>query len=274
MYTKFIKSGDVIEIYQYEKDPTSTGCRKRVQPETGVKRLRVARNRRPDNVRRLRRGFVRLVRANTTTDNPPALITLTMRAIVSIEEASPYLTVFFQTLRKNHGTGFRYIAVPEFQKRGAVHYHCLVWGLPDDIIFNETPYVAWCKKTYRQHSLVRRYVEWCFEKSFDPRESRGTRYLQACWARGFVDCVPTDGSPKLAGYLAKYMSKAMQDERLGGKRAYYPSRNVLRPMLANTAQFLDHSKLIWGVDNELITSREFDTVWLGRCLYRMYKPVE
>lgn len=273
-YTKFIKSGNIIELYSYEKNPTTTGHRKRVRKEADDSGTPRSRNRRPDNLRRLRKGFIRLVRANTSTDDPPALITLTMRANVSLETASPLLTRFFQTLRKNHGSGFRYIAVPEFQKRGAVHYHCLVWGLPEDIIFHETPYAAWGKKSYRQHTLVRRYVDWAAERSRDIRDSRGERYLQAVWGYGYVDCVPTDGSAKLAGYLAKYMSKAMRDERLNNKRAYYPSRNILRPLFQNSSILLSHTKEIWGVDNELISEREFDTLYMGRCVYKLFKLVE
>jgi len=273
-YTKLIKSGDVIELYQYEKNPVSTGRRKRVPKTTDGVRPSRSPDRRPDNIRRLRKGFIRLVRSNLVGDAPPAFVTLTTGANLSLETGALCFTQFVKTLRSYVGDSFRYIAVPEFQKRGAIHFHVLIWGLSDELIFNETPYVAWCKKSYRQHDLVRRYVDWCFEKSLDPRESRGTRFLQTAWGRGFLDIVPTDGSPKLAGYLAKYMSKTMSDERLGGRRAYYSSRNILRPMLETSAISLAYAKELWGGDIELTSEREFDTIWLGRCIYKMFKPVE
>lgn len=270
-YTKVITSGSMVEVYQYEKEPSLTVKRqKHVRPTSESGRPPITIERRIDNVRRVRKGFIRLVRANCSTATPPALLTLTMSSIVSISEANRYFNRFTKLLAKEAKGSFKYIGVPEFQKRGAVHYHVLVWGLSDSIIFNETPYVAWCKKTYKQPKLVRRFLDWCVEKSLDPQDSRGTRFLQATWGYGYVDCVPTDGSPALAGYLAKYMQKSMHDVRLSGKRGYFCSRNVLRPLLFKSTAILSNAKLILGGELTLLTEREFSTQWLGTAKYQLF----
>lgn len=235
-YTKSIYSGEYLEIYHYEKAPKLTGRkhRKRETPSDG--RRPDPKPRRYDNILRLRKKFIRLVRSNTSPANPPTLLTLTMRTNVGIETGLPLFNRFTQRAARTFGSSFKYIGVPEFQKRGAIHFHLLVWGIND-------------------------YAD----------QERDTRYLQNLWGYGYVDCVRTDGSPKLAGYLAKYMQKALHDERLIGKRAYYVSRNVSRPLQFSHALVATYSKQIIGKDMKLVTEREFDTEWLGKCTYRLLR---
>lgn len=233
-YTKTIYSGDIIEIYHYERKPRITGRNHAVRKKASTSGHSRPKQRRYDNVRRVRKGFIRLVRANTNPDSPPALLTLTTSANLSIQEAGPRFNQFIKRAQKIYGSSFRYIAVPEFQERGAIHYHALVWGINPEHVAKE----------------------------------RGTRFLQALWRTGFLDCTSTDGSPKLAGYLAKYMQKAMHDERLCGKKAYYTSRNVSRPLYYSHALISQYAPEIFGRKSVLITERKFDTEWLGECRYQ------
>lgn len=240
-YSKTIYSGNYLETYEYEKAPRITARRRKSVSKT-QKQLRDTdiKPRSPANIRRLRKNFIRLVRSNLTGEVAPAFLTLTMLSIVGIETASGCFNQFSKILARQYGSSIRYIAVPEFQKRGAVHYHCLVWGLPDKVINDE----------------------------------RDTRYLQRCWAYGYVDIIPTDGSPKIAGYMAKYMQKSMSDIRIRGKRAYNASRNVLRPVYFPSPQVVEMSDLIFGtVDKSVLTERTFDTEWLGRCRYRLIRLI-
>lgn len=235
-YTKLIRSGDILEVYRYEKNlPIRRRIRKQ---DTYQKRRNKITTRSPDSVRRAKKSFFRIVRSNLIPDQPPALLTLTMSQNLPYAASSRIFTRFAAKLSRYH-KGIRYIAVPEFQKRGAVHWHIILWGLNEKI-----------------------------------QTESETRYISRIWLRGFVDGLITDGSPKLAGYLAKYMSKAMQDIRLGGKKAYYSSHNILRPMSVSSGnesiQNFYQEHLMPGVDN-LLTEREFDTEWLGRCHYQQFK---
>lgn len=232
MYRKLLVSGSVIETYEYQKHPSAPPKRIKRRRYSSLSRL----VRRKDNVFRLRNNFKRLVWANTNRKSPASLITLTMFEVYTVKVAWSIFTKFIQILRATYGRSFRYIAVPEFQKRGAVHFHALFWELPQDLVDNE----------------------------------RDTRVLQRTWAMGFVDAVPTDGSTKLAHYLAKYMSKAMQDERLLRAKAYVSSRNCLRPVSIRSEAVFDLFTEKLTVDKPLQHTKEYDTKWLGRCVYKIY----
>ena len=117
---------------------------------------------------------------------------------------------------------------------------------------------------------------------------RKYRTIQNSWGLGYVDCIPTDGSPKLAKYLSKYMSKAVQDYRLVGAKAYSRTRGLLSPASFNSEKIgsfsralesigLSHKvvdQLYFGknvvVDKAPEAYGEFDTVWLGKCRYSRY----
>jgi len=248
-YTKIVKSGDIIEIYQYERPLTPK--KPRVSSIQGLRKTSVfaTKKRRSDNLYRLRKGFIRICNANLSRDEAPAFATFTMYQIVPLKRAVVCFSGFAQRLRRKIGRNFRYIAVPEFQERGAVHFHVLFWGLPHGYVDEITSKEA---KDITEEDLY----------------EANSRVLQNIWGRGYVDCFRTDGSPKLAAYFAKYMQKHMQDVRLGGEKAYYCSRNIVRPMsvAGNTvASFIDD---IVPVDNSLVQSRTYMSEWLGRTHYK------
>jgi len=130
-YIKFIKSGNLLEYFEYEKTP-HVSRKKKIN--TGRKK---SSSRRVDNVKRLKRQFVRIVRSNIEGVGVPVFFTFTMVEVVRIDVAYRLFTAFIQRFRKEFGADTRYIAVPEFQKRGAVHFHALIWGVPNLIVENE-----------------------------------------------------------------------------------------------------------------------------------------
>lgn len=251
MYTKIIKSGDLIELYEYEKEPVTRRQRIHFRGCTHIEcgtsrrchRLFVP-SRRFKNLYAARKAFYRLVRCNLVGD-PPCFLTVTMLDIVPLVVANKLFTSFLHRLGRGRRDKFRFIAVPEFQKRGAVHYHLLVWGFTRDELKNEIY----------------------------------TRAIQRQWGYGYVDAVPTDGHAKLAGYLAKYMYKTMQDVRLSGKKAYSTSRNLLRPVQGSSSKspsLVDFIKKEWCIDSAVDNSiapektREYTTQWLGKGRYSLF----
>jgi len=233
MYLKIIQSHDQYEIYRYENAPLETKHRiSRRGVERGPRRVI---QRSFANTRRARKDFIRLVRSNLTGESCPSFLTLTMRDIVSVEVAYSCLKGFFRTFRDIVGPDFKYIAVPEYQKRGAVHFHILLWGCSEEMIKNE----------------------------------RSTRTIQNLWALGYVDIVPTDGNPKLAGYLGKYMSKSLLSNNLGFSKAYTCSRNVLRPVSHTSLETLKIPDGFWSGDNVVLTERKYEVPWLGECTYQL-----
>jgi hypothetical protein len=139
--------------------------------------------------------------------------------------------------------GVRYIAVPEFGKKGTkrLHLHLLVWNLPEEIIYYE----------------------------------RANRTIANMWGGGFVDLFKTDGSFKLAGYLAKYLSKALSDNRLLGQKSYVTSRNVSRPTYSNSELMLSYLSDSWELSTlNPVQCKSYDTMWLGRCNKTTYELEE
>jgi len=192
-WEKVRRSGDLLEYWKYERTPIGyqRGRLKRTEGvDSSRKRYKKHVRRRPDNVRRAAAAFRRLVRANLVGTENPALLTLTMLQILPIKTSGGLLTEFFVRARTRFGKQFKYIAVPEFQQRGAVHYHVIIF---------DSPYIP-------------------------------NAELNNMWGHGysFIEKSYTDVF-HLSNYMTKYLTKE-RDRRLYGKRAYFPSRSLLRPV--------------------------------------------
>lgn len=238
-----------MEIYEYEKDISLYQRPRRraksdvpdpvLAPDGGDPLSERQLGKRRDNARRAQLAFSRFVRSNIDGVVSPILLTLTYAENQeNLRIAYGDFRSFSQALRYRFGKGFRYICVPEFQKRGAVHFHALIWGLPESVLLQE----------------------------------RNTREIALLWGLGFVYIKPTDGSEKLSTYLAKYMTKAYLDPRLAHCKAYVGSRNCARPKV------MSNFSPIWPVleDYEISTKpclqeKHYMTQWLGRGKYRRYQ---
>jgi hypothetical protein len=247
-YTKIIISGDNVEKYEYEKEPRPVvrGHRKRkinndkedLGADGGHTLSEEQLGKRQDNARRTGMVFRRIVASNLSGVKPPLLLTLTYKKnIKDIEVGYKDYRSFVQALRNKFGKAFSYIAVCEFQKRGAIHFHALFWGLPSEIFLQE----------------------------------RQTRTIALIWKHGYVYMKETDGNDKLSSYLAKYMVKTFTDPRLKNKKSYLASRNIKRPKIIAGEDFS-----FWSVDDEYIGDRkpivdtQYDTLRMGRCRYRYW----
>jgi len=234
-FTKAILSGSLLEIYEFQKRlPEKRPGRKKPQRNP----FRRNPQRRHDNIQRSRKLIRRIIRANLIGKENPAFITLTMYQDVSIPTSWTAFSAFTARLRVLYGKRIKYCAVLELQERGAPHFHILIWGINQDHVIREF--------------------------------SRSSRFLQHQWLRGSLDILPTNGSPALAGYLTKYVSKQMHDPRFSGQKNYVCSRNMLRP-LQTSGNTLPYDPELIPVDKPLAHSHEFDTIWLGRATYKSYE---
>lgn len=196
-----------VEHYFYEKFPTQKSSYIR----TVSKRVRNPFSpRRPDNLRASKRSFVRYVLSAIATFGPPSICTLTYAE----HETSPRngfhdLRNFILRMRKS-GIYCTYIAVPEYQKSGRLHLHLLMWGLPPNV----------ASRTDSTGQIIH-------------GTERKNRRIAKIWGKGFVDIVQTDGSERLASYLAKYFTKAYNDPRFIGIRLFHRSRDIPKPFIYN-----------------------------------------
>jgi hypothetical protein len=193
---------------------------------------------RADNARRASMAFRRIITSNLVGAGAAILVTLTYADnFTDLTGAYQHTTAFNQSLRYRYGKAFSYVFVPEFQKRGAVHFHALYWGLPEELF----------------------------------HEERKNRTLSKIWGHGFVFLKETDGNEKLAFYLAKYFTKAFVDPRLVNFKCYVASRNVKRPLVQMGPFNIDMVLEDYGAEQEPIIDRTYSTHWLGEGRYRLFK---
>ena len=117
---KVIRTRHITEVYEFAHVPHCAGGRKREESVEADRHRRTANKRRRDYVRRL-------IAANFGGGDK--FITLTFREnLQDVQEAYRAWKAFRERLRRRWPE-FRAVAVVEFQKRGAVHYH-MICDLP------------------------------------------------------------------------------------------------------------------------------------------------
>ena len=127
-------------------------------------------------------------------------ITLTFKEnITDIKYANKRFRYFIDKIQRVY-KDLKYICIPEFQKRGATHYHLLTnIDVNNDLIY---------KQLDNEYFLHIKY-----------------------WNDGFtkVDKLKND-IKKIIGYISKYMTKDI-DNRLFNCHRYFYSRNLIRPKI-------------------------------------------
>lgn len=249
LYTKVVSYADILEIYEYEKRPTNTGGNRKPNEDSndGKNLVDVGQDtpqpsqspqiREERSVKRAVVAFRRLVRANLRFAENPILVTLTYEEnMADWETGRKDFNTFARNIKYTFGSGVRYICVSEFQKRGALHYHALFWGVPPCVV----------------------------------RAERDTRLVASLWGKGFVFLKETDGHAKLSSYLVKYFSKSMKDNRLFGKKLYIASRNVLRPVVDKNAMLMPYLHLS---TYKTLHKSEYMTLYMGIGRYRRLQEI-
>jgi hypothetical protein len=135
---------------------------------------------------------------NNNTPFWPSFLTLTFKEnITDVKEGNYLQSKFIKRLNyyiyKTKKTQIKYLSVIEFQKRGAIHYHIIFFNMP-----------------------------------MIPKKE-----LAEIWEHGFIIIKGLDKEQNVAGYLTKYMTKGNIDSRLRGKKRYFRSRGLLKPVEIN-----------------------------------------
>lgn len=156
------------------------------------------------NINRSKFQLQRLIKANEKEFK--TFITLTFSDNVkSIKDANKVFNSF-RTYIKKLKNDFKYVCVPEFQKRGAVHYHLLTnINYTDFNLLSQNEVKLWDPK---------------FKKWQIGRNIKG-------WNKGY-SLVINMKDINVIGYLSKYMTKDI-DNRLFGFRRYLNSNNLIKP---------------------------------------------
>jgi len=252
-YAKIIQYGDITEVYNYEKDLVHTPKRplSALQKKRAKEARLARRTRRISSLRRSRNSFFRLVHHNSVLADRINFLTLTFPYDIDKKEAQKAQARFFQRLTESirlvdGQVSLSYISVPERTKRGWLHYHILVYNLP--------PYYG---------SSTKEDPTICIE--------RKTRNLQRLFGKGFLDLgITTHVTEGLAGYMAKYMAKNLENGGLKAGRGYSASHNIKKVGSFGGNSLFEYPDY-WVGDKLANKWKTFDTLWLGQCNYYKYK---
>jgi len=177
--------------------------------------------RRDDSLSRTRSKLYRYIHSNIRQHGPypPVFLTLTYKEnIADLKQTNRHYKLFIKRLSYKAGHNLRYICIPEFQERGAVHYHAMFFNLP----------------------------------KFTPLE------LTATWSHGHIRVEMARNIKNLAAYMAKYISKEITDARLKGHRILLTSRGLLKPVTYDNedVDFFLLNNVILKVESQIVTQRK------------------
>lgn len=213
-HIKLIDCGDFVRIYQFQNDKFKLDSSfkkkhniKNIDTDTLSKKANLNKYKSINIINAIRsnNSIQCLARANSNSWN--TFITLTFADnITDISFANKKFNQFISNVRKLK-SDFKYLAVPEFQKRGAVHYHLL-----SNLNYDDGVIIPQKNKKGKALKI-------------------DTLYDIKCWSFGFcrVDFI-NKNYKKIFSYLTKYMTKDI-DDRLFSKKRYLFSHNLNRPII-------------------------------------------
>ena len=242
---KLIQSGDVIEIYEYSEGYIKgyTLTENEIERRKGFK-SNTDTDSRERSLRRAKANLRRLINANVGQygrEFTAKFLTLTFREnIQDIKQANYEFSKFIKRLNyRLYGTkqvNLKYTTVIEFQKRGAIHYHTIIYNMP--------------------------YLK--------------ADELSSIWGNGFIKINNIDNIDNVGAYVGEYLGKAdkgqgkdIEDDRLRGQKTYFSSRGLFRPVE------ITDKKIVEQVADALLNRKPtytatYENEYLGIVTYKQY----
>ena len=245
MKKKIVQSGDIIEIYDYSKGylkgyentRTDSGRKKGVVSDDYDKH-------RKQVLQRAKRDLRRLINANVGQygkEFTAKFLTLTFKENVQdIKQANYEFKKFIKRLNyKLYGTkkaNLKYTTVIEFQKRGAIHYHTILYNMP--------------------------YLK--------------ADEIANIWENGFIKINKIDEVDNVGAYVGEYLGqaekgqgKSAEDDRLRGQKTHFSSRGLFKPVEITDKKIVE--QVTAALLNEKATySATFENEHLGNITYKQY----
>jgi hypothetical protein len=182
-----IKQGEEIKVSSAGRSKDASEKNKLVNRYTTMRRART-------ELRRLVQANNRQYRNVRGSPYEPIFLTLTFAEnIQDFDTANHEFKLFIMRLgymvSGKKENSIKYVAVPEFQKRGAIHYHLVIFNMP--------------------------YIP--------------AKKIADIWRNGFIKVNKIDHVDNVGAYICKYLGKDLDDERLRGKKSYFTSRGLIKP---------------------------------------------
>lgn len=187
---RVIIAGNQIEIYKYEND-IIYGFKDKKKKSKGRQSVASEEDKevnREKVFKRARTELRRLINSNVEEDSK--FLTLTFKDnVTDLDFANNEFKKFIKRLNYHFNIKVKYSCVIEFQKRGAIHYHVILYNLRGKIDLHK---------------------------------------LSSIWSNGFIKLNKIKGVDNVGAYICKYMTKT-DDKRLEGRKMYFNSRNLNKP---------------------------------------------
>lgn len=182
------------------------------------------------NIIRSKFELQRLVKSNENKFN--TFITLTFSENITDIKIANKKFDNWRRMIKRKKSDFLYVCVPEFQKRGAVHYHLLT-----NLSIKEN------------HDII------------IPQKNKKYQYDVRYWNNGFSSVFNVKNI-NVVGYMTKYMTKDI-DNRLWGRRRYLYSQNLEKPStLYIDLDNLEDFKFLVDVINK--TDKKYNNIYCDK----------
>ena len=235
---KVVISGDIIEFYKYDKGIYVGYVNNMGRAGSGFTSDKQKDKNREVSLMRARRNLRRIVNANFGQwgdDVTSKFVTLTFRDnVTDLDMANYEFKKFIQRLNYEvfgkKCNCLKYTVVPEFQERGAVHYHVIFYNLP-----------------YTKADIV-----------------------EKVWGNGFIKINKIDDVDNVGAYICKYLTKDNDDERLKGRKCYFNSRGLKKP-IEKCFDDAGMEEVKKSLPEEAITYKsEFENEYVGKVEYTQY----
>lgn len=205
---KMIISGDIVEIYEYKK-PILEGYQDYKKDSKGRQVVANDEDKKTNRDKVLNRASNRVRRLiNSNVGEYSKFITLTFQEnITDLKSANYEWKKFKQRLEYKIGYKLQYVAVVEFQKRGAIHYHVIMFNCP--------------------------YVK--------------NKDLNSIWGNGYVKINKINHVDNVGAYITKYMTKDSNDNRLLGEKMWFSSNGLDEPKVIKDKKNIENvqNSLYW-----------------------------
>lgn len=230
---------DILEDEQIKNDLLLTDREKEL-----IKKIKKEKKKNKKNVRRSKIRLRRLINSNLGQyQELDKFLTLTCPDLKDRNEAVRLFKTFIQRLRYSFGKQFAYIAVMEIQDGSRLEDKTKA---TNDIHF---------------HTLL-------FNLPYIPKKT-----LQEIWGNGIIDIRKIRDYKDPAGYLVNYL---VDDDilNLHGKRTYFPSKNLIKPIEFLSSDFKDVLELYDKLKREIVFSDTFEAEYVGKVTYVKFKNRE
>jgi len=230
---RLVIAGDFFELYSYDQPyhynwpPCPRPFRGQIEDKVIIESEE--QGRRESNLHACRQRIRRLVQANAGKYGQISkFITFTFKENeTNISRANAEFRKFTKRLNYDWKIKVKYLAVVEFQKRGAIHYHVVYFNIP--------------------------YI-----KDIAPK-------IEKIWGHGSVDVKAVAHVQNIGSYITKYLQKEVFDRRLAREKAFFCSKSLFQPFeLKNplhVAKFLDTCIL------ETVATKTYRSTYYGDIIY-------